>query len=241
MKLKEVSTIPVPIMPEDIKEALNANKITPLKYADKNELLINEELQKEEGYTFLDDGTALVAMTCPMPGITAEMIDWWMWWHPSDSRRYQAWFPGAHISINYPKKYASYYEQESMPEFRPNVNCPKETVGAMTTHCVISFKYPRDIGINEKLLKENGFGTVVCGHVGIKGLFAHTEMIHCYKETKDGLILISRFWMGEPMKNKFLKKKLITEKLAYGMAEHCYIEYRRLVRILPKLYAEYRR
>lgn len=178
-------------------------------------------------------------MICPMPGITDEMINWWMWWHPYNSKRYQAWFPGAHISIRYSKKYASYYEQEYMPAFRPNVNYPKETIGGMTMNCKISFQYPRDMGIDEELMKEKGFGTIVCGHVGIKSLFSHTEMIHFYKKTKDGLILISRFWLGELIKNKYLKKQFITEKTSYGMAEHCCIEYRRLAEVLPKLYETY--
>ena len=42
------------------------------------------------------------------------------------------------------------------------------------------------------------------------------------------------------MTNPMLRKMIITEDMAKGMAEHCCIEYRNLHEILPLLYEEYR-
>lgn len=68
----------------------------------------------------------------------------------------------------------------------------------------------------------------------------HTEMAHIFKQTDDGLFMISRFWLGKTMTNPMLRKLIITEDMAKGMAKHCCIEYRNLHEILPLLYEEYR-
>ena len=31
-----------------------------------------------------------VSCFCPMPAVTKEMIQWWLWWHPQENLRYQA-------------------------------------------------------------------------------------------------------------------------------------------------------
>jgi hypothetical protein len=38
------------------------------------------------------------------------------------------------------------------------------------------------------------------------------------------------------MKNPLLRKVVLTEDMAKGMAEHCYQEYRNLAAMLPELY-----
>ncbi|HIS63511.1 MAG TPA: hypothetical protein IAC14_14965 [Candidatus Scybalomonas excrementigallinarum] len=52
-------------------------------------------------------------------------------------------------------------------------------------------------------------------------------------------ILCRRFWIGKSLKNPLFRKLLLTAKAARGMAEHCCIEYRNLVEILPELYEKY--
>ena len=55
---------------------------------------------------------------------------------------------------------------------------------------------------------------------------------------ESGLDMFSRFWMGRPIKVKPLRK-IMTDDMVRGMAEHCCIEYRNLAEILPGLYKEY--
>ena len=31
-----------------------------------------------------------VSCFCPMPAVTKEMIQWWLWWHPQENLRYKA-------------------------------------------------------------------------------------------------------------------------------------------------------
>ena len=81
MELENLLNKPLPQIPPEISEALNKKQITKTSLENKNDILSNGELQTVVGYTEMDDGTYLVSMICPMPGITVEMIEWWFWWH----------------------------------------------------------------------------------------------------------------------------------------------------------------
>lgn len=241
MNLYELLNKPLPSIPSEIVEALNNCKVTKTTLDCKNEVLANDVLQSEIGYVKMDDGTYLVAMICPMPNITVEMIEWWFWWHTQDSLRYQVWYPGDHISIKYHKKDRAFFEQENVPEFVPNTQCPVERIGGMKMPLRIDFVTPEEFGFSRQIMQENNISKIVCGHVGaFNNLVKHTEMAHIFKHTEDGLFMISRFWLGNTMKNPLLRKLIITEDMAKGMAEHCCIEYRNLCEVLPMLYDEYK-
>lgn len=86
-------------------------------------------------------------------------------------------------------------------------------------------------------LIDNDVAITVCGHVGAYGgLIQHTEMAHVFFQREDGLLMTSRFWIGEKCRNRFIKKKIANISSARGMAEHCCIEYRNLAHKLPELY-----
>ncbi len=241
MLIKNLSEKPLPEIPTEISEALCENKITLLPFECKNDILSNTDLQKEIGFRKMDDGTYLVAMVCPMPEITTEMIDWWFWWHPQADERYQVWFPGEHLGIGYSKKQKEYFNQKSCPAFQNNTQYPTEKIGGASLPLRIDFVKPEEFGFSEQIMKENDIPKIVCGHVGVfNNLVKHTEMAHIFKQTENGLFMISRFWLGKTMKNPLLRKLIITENMAKGMAEHCCIEYRNLREILPVLYEEYK-
>lgn len=241
MNLQELLNKPLPQIPDEIEETLKAGHITKTTLDHKNEVLSNSKLQAETGYTKMNDGTYLVAMVCPMPNITVEMIEWWFWWHTQDSLRYQVWYPGDHISIKYHKKDRAFFEQPGVPAFVPNTQCPVERIGGMKMPLRIDFVTPEEFGFSRQLMQENHIPKIVCGHVGaFNNLVKHTEMAHIFKHTADGLFMISRFWLGNTMKSPLLRKLIITEDMARGMAEHCCIEYRNLCEILPVLYEEYK-
>ena len=241
MELRDLLNKPLPQMPTAIIDALGKKQITKTPLERKNEILSNAELQAEVGYTKMDDGTYLVSMVCPMPHITVDMIEWWFWWHTQDNLRYQVWYPGAHISIKYHRKDRAFFEQQAVPDFVPNTQCPVERIGGMKMPLRIDFVTPEQFGFSRQLMEENNISKIVCGHVGaFNNLVKHTEMAHIFKQTEDGLFMISRFWLGNTMKSSLLRKLIITDDMARGMAEHCCIEYRNLCEILPVLYKEYR-
>ena len=103
----------------------------------------------------------------------------------------------------------------------------------------IDFVTPEQFGFSPEIMQDNHVATVVCGHVGaFRGLIYHTEMSHIYFEREDGLFMVGRFWIGRLLKNGLLRKALLTEDTAKGMATHCCIEYRNLANKLPMLYRE---
>lgn len=241
MELQELLNKPLPQIPNELKVAISESKITKTPFECKNEILSNRDLQTEAGYIKMTDGTYLVSMVCPMPAITAEMIQWWFWWHAKDSLRYQVWYPGEHIGIKYHPKNKAYFEQPEIPAFSPNTHCPVERIGGITIPLRIDFVTPEEFGFSRQIMKDNNIPEIVCGHVGaFNNIVRHTEMAHIFKQTDNGLFMISRFWLGNLIKNPLLRKLIITENMAKGMAEHCAVEYRNLCEILPILYEDNR-
>ncbi len=239
MKIQELMKKELPEIPSEIANALGTKRITATVFKNKEQILYDELLQQEVGYQKLEDGNYLVSMYCPMPGITADMIKWWFWWHPQDSKRYQVWYPGEHFSISYKKKDIKYFNANICPDFRPNTQYPVERIGKLRMPLRIDFVKPESFGFSEKLMRENNIPIIICGHVAAyKGLIKHTEMAHIFKQTDDGLFMISRFWIGQTLKNPLLRKIVLTDATAKGMAEHCCVEYRNLAEILPYLYCE---
>ena len=237
--MKELLNKPLPAIPADIKEKLDKSEISLTYFNECDLILQSDSLQQEVGYKQFPDGSWLVSMVCPMPGISREMIDWWFWWHTQDSLRYQVWFPGSHSRNGYARKDRAYFEQETKPLFQPNSQFPVEEIGGTKMPLRIDFVTPEQFGFSKEAMDRGNIATIICGHVSaLGGLIPHTEMAHIYKQTEDGLFMFSRFWLGKTM-NPLLRKFVMTEKMARGMAEHCCIEYRNLAEILPGLYQKH--
>ncbi len=201
--------------------------ITPTEFKDKSTILHDKKVQDEMGYIKTKEGY-LVSMHCPMPDVTPEMFEWWFWWHPQESDRYKLWFPGSHLKIRYDSKDKDYFESHEFKGFKPNTQYPTEEIGGRKAEIKIEFQDPQAWGFDKT------DAAIVCGDVSTYGI-KHTRMAHMLI---DGA-LVSRFWMGEPIKSKILRNMLITHRLAYAMAEHCYVEYRNLARSLPSLYDDF--
>lgn len=241
MRIKDLMKKPLPEIPIDIAKQIADKKITLTDFADKNDILKSEALQNEVGFSKFKDGSYLVSMTCPMPDITPEMIEWWFWWHPQKSERYRAWFPVEHYSVGYARKDTDYFNCKAQPEFQNNTQYPTERIGGLPLPLRIDFVTPEEFGFSKDTMQQNNIPLIVCGHVGaINGIIRHTEMAHIFKQTDSGLLLISRFWLGKTLKNPLLRKLILTDNTAKGMAEHCCIEYRNLAEILPQLYKEFK-
>lgn len=239
MPMEELLTKPLPKIPEEIRKKLDASDITLTPYEDINRCLQDQALQQEIGYKQFSDGSWLVSMNCFMPGVTAEMIRWWFWWHPQEALRYKVWFPGSHFGIGYKRKDKAYFEQDTLPPFQPNSQLPVERIGGAKMPLRIDFVTPEQFGVSRKVMEDNHVPVIICGHVSaLGGLIPHTEMVHIFRQADEGLFMISRFWLGKTM-NPLLRKLVMTEYMARGMAEHCCVEYRNLAEILPQLYCKY--
>ena len=241
MKYEKYMEMPHASIPVDIAEKLQmAGGNSILEFEDKNKILTDDILQMEVGYSKMKNGDYVVSMYCPMPGVTAQMVEWFFWWHPQEKERYQLWFPGEHMDTGYEKSKEEYFHAKKMPEFQPNTQYPIERIGKVKMPLSISFVSPEEFGFDRKLMKEANVATVICGHVGaFRGILQHTEMAHVYLQREDGLLMVSRFWIGKRLKNQLIRKIMLTDEIAKGMAEHCCVEYRNLAKKLPMLYAEF--
>ncbi len=224
-------------MPNCDDELILQPTITKTSFEDKNNILTDTNLQKEMGFVKMDNGDYLVAMICPMPNVTKEMIDWWFWWHTQESIRYQLWYPTEHISISYAEKDKDYFTADKFTGFQPNTQYPVEKIGKLKATFEIQFEYPTTFGFSEELIHKNNVATIVCGHVGAFGL-KHSEMAHIFFHNEEGLFLVSRFWIGKLLKNPLVRKIVLNDKTAQDMARHCFVEYRNLAKKLPNIYRE---
>ena len=230
--------MPNAAIPDDIAPSIaDGGSIHPTPFEQKNAILTNAALQAEAGFVRMENGDYLVAMTCPMPGVTKAMIDWWFWWHPQENVRYRMWYPGEHERNGYGRKDAAYFNVPDMPAFQPNTQYPVERIGKQKMPLVIDFLTAEQFGFDSADMAKGNIAAIVCGHVGAyHNLVQHTEMAHIFFQREDGLFLVSRFWLGKRLKNPLIRHCMLTDDTAGGMAAHCCVEYRNLSRLLPTLY-----
>ena len=242
MPYEEYLRMPNAEVPPELTEALRTGgSVTPLSFADREQALLDPALRREAGFVRLPSGTWLVAMWCPMPGVTAQMVDWWFWWHPQDSARYRLWFPGEHLSIGTARRDAAYFDATEQPPFSPNTQYPVERIGGVPMPLRLDFVTAEDFGLPAAACREARVATTVCCHVGaFGGLVWHTQMAHVLFEDEGGLWMASRFWIGELLKNRLFRHAILDgDGMARGMAEHCCVEYRNLAAKLPDLWREF--
>ncbi len=251
-------TIPVP---EDVEVALKRGPMNPgdiLPFKDRNMLLDPGYDDVEIGYGFCPDGVQYAACLTDMPGITAEMIDWWFAWHPLHDIRYRIWFPPGHYgtSVADPERC-----RDSSLTYRErywhNKHTVIEDVGSGVSKLMIVFVTPEEFGFDASRFDEAKVGTIVCANVGspkILGGIFFTKMCHFVRETADGVEMRSRFWIGQDivkegkkadaLMNRLLNtsvfKKRALPRVARHVAHHCAAEYANLARLLPRLFEEYR-
>ncbi len=228
-------------IPAEIQEKINTpGRISQTAFEDKNNILLNTELQNEIGYTKMANGDYLVSVTLELTDVTAEMINWWFWWHAQDSERYKMWFPGEHFAVSYSRRNKAYFSRKSLPVFQENTHYPIEKIGKAPLPLSINFVSAEDFAFDKELMKKANVGTIICGHVGaVYDIVPHTEMAHIYFSTANGLRQVSRFWIGKRCKNPLIRKVILGDGIAKSMAEHCYKEYTNLARKLPDIYENF--
>lgn len=234
---------------------------TCLHAKDAWKLFLPGYLDNELGYSIFPDGTGYGASYCFMPGVTIEMIEWYMNWQfiqpPSVPKehgnlRYKIWCPGAHWSTGGDDeesnlkhagkgKYAdltmaerSRYTNDFMIHKSP-VDDTATRNSASSIDPVVEFK------VDPEIVNRPDFG-YACG-ASHSGLFTN---IHYYRYNKElgGVELRSRYWYGwglneagEVVSNIQNMPPQNIDELK-GCVLHNLEEYGHLADILPSLYAE---
>jgi hypothetical protein len=245
---------------EDVEATLKSGPIGPadiLPFDDINKLLDPGYHAVEVGYGFAPDGVQYAACLTDMPGVTAEMIDWWFAWHGLHDIRYRIWFPPGHygVRVEDPDKCRnsrlSYRER-----YWHNKYTVIEDVGDGPEKLMIVFVPPEEFGFDLSRFDESKVGTIVCANGGIPdilgGIFVG-KVCHFVRETADGVEMHSRFWIGQEIAiegkkegvlvNRLLNadsvKKRMLPRSAHHLAHHCAAEFANLARLLPRVFTEF--
>jgi DAPG hydrolase PhiG domain len=203
----------------------------------------------ETGWTTMDSGIVVVACLTDMPGVTAEMWDWWFAWHSCESARYKLWHPDAH---QYSAVGESRQQDRTLTDrqrYVGNVSFVDEYVGGQLTPLAIRFFDPSRLGF-----EESPGGTVIAARVGAgTAPVAFGWIVHQVRPTGDGAEMRSRFFLNhvahlelpagsvpEPPAGR--KPAGAPDMAALGMAllSHCAVEMNHLATFLPALHEEFR-
>ena len=197
----------------------------------------------ESGFAVAANGTGFVANKMFMPGVSAEMIDWWFGWHSVTSDlRYKLWDHDDH-----------YYARADKPDYVKDPSVPpaqktwgvnhnvRENIGLGPSDLFIRFRRPAELGFDEAKI-----GTPDClAMVSASGLGdTPAIMVHMAKAAEGGIDFYSRFWMGYSLEDNGEIVKLIPdgvsipEMVPRALYGHSIKEYSNLAAILPSLYAE---
>lgn len=225
---------------------MSSEQIVPLSGVDR--LLDPAPLAVETGWCFTAGRVGYVAVRTEMPGVRAEMVEWWFDWHPRDPDRYRLWHPLAHRDNS--------IEPPIVPGAKPHwgaVHHPVEDVGTGVVRARIVFLPPSAIGFSTDALDDPSVATIVCGYVGDDTRrLRHSVLAHVFLAGKDGLILRSHFWLGAAVRpclpsalaapiaaavnNRLVRRLALPADLPRSLATHCAEEFANLAALLPELY-----
>ncbi|HUW64581.1 MAG TPA: hydrolase [Spirochaetia bacterium] len=231
--------------PIDPAEALAIERI--------NDLLNPGYDEFETGYCVLPNGAGYVAVYTRMPGVTADMVNWWFAWHGLEDLRYKIWWPGGHFAVS-----LSAADREKVldpgrsvtQKFQGITHQVVEDVGTGVEQIAISFLTPEEMGFDldrfgapavAALVAANGLSSPADAPGGEPGTPA--VMCHLVREIPGGVEFRSRFWLGYRMVDKrpvlFLPAdRPVPENVLLGLARHDAHEYANLRAILPRIYGE---
>jgi hypothetical protein len=198
-----------------------------LTYERLNDLLKPGYLKSEIGYCILPDGTGYVSSIVKMPGVTAEMFDWWFTWHQLDPLRYKIWDHYVHYDVYVNDIAKKKLLSKKIPMHEKNwdiTHHANEDIGMGAMEIPISFVSPREFGFDMSQFKVPNVSTAICAIGGSK-------MVHIARSIDGGIELRTRFW--------FPAQANVPLALLKGLNYHALEEYTNLARILPMLYAEY--
>ena len=233
---------------------IDPSKALPIE--DINDLLNPGYFEVETGWCVLPNGAGYIANYTPMPGVTADMINWWFAWHSLEDLRYKIWWPDGHFSISLSDKDRAKVLDpgRSMTEKFQGIThyVIENTGGPSAEKIAISFKTPEEVGFDMSRFKSPNVETIVSANGAALMLNPPPEtpnhkspafMIHFIRRISGGIEFRTRFWLGYHIveqKPYFLLPKGVTipDSAPRGLAIHNVYEFSNLASFLPQLYEE---
>ena len=202
-------------------------------------LLDPEPIALEMGIQRLPSGQLHVAARTDMPRCKGHMFEWWFrfapdrqqyaWWHPIDhlSSRWLETTPSTHVGSTHVVE--EKLGGDDVYALQIRFIDEAETFGEAAAHA----------------RKRGDVSGLVCATIGFgddparddRGRPAGARLAHIARDTEDGLVLRSRFWLGAglglPPKET---AEAAPEGLGLGLMRHANTEFKYLARFLPSLY-----
>jgi hypothetical protein len=253
---------------DHVRDALLAGRL-PGEYAHEVDDVVRRLSARgqdvmETGWTRSSRGTLVVACLTDMPGVTAEMWDWWFGWHSTDSARYKLWHPGAHRFAAVAEDRSTDRSLTDRQRYVDNVSYVDEYIGGSLNRLAIRFVDPTRLG-----LPDHPGTTHICARVGTSDYpVAAGWLVHQVRPTEHGSEMRSRFFLGHPqildlpphsVSNpatarlltsragrltlapvaRLLGSRATADHLGHHLLHHCATEMNHLAAFLPGLYADF--
>lgn len=218
----------------------------------------------ETGWARTEHGTLVVHCLTDMPGVTAQMWDWWFGWHSTDSARYKLWHPDAHQFAAIGEDRSTDRTLTDRQRYHDNVSYVDEYIGSRLNRLAIRFVDPGTLGF------EDAVGTThICAHVGTSQVPVGIGwLVHQVRPTDHGCEMRSRFALGHgglldipahstsmPALARLMTNPVgrlvsgpvvsvasrysASDRLGHDLLHHCATEMNHLATFLPELYAEF--
>jgi hypothetical protein len=210
----------------------------------------------ETGYCVLPNGAGYLSVNNKMPGVTADMINWWFAWHSLEPLRYKIWYPPGH-------KKAIVNERARKRLLDPSTPAPLKFQGithqvvegisdSPPAHLWINFLPPEEMGFDMTRFHSPNVETVVGGFGINAGTFdvpppsfvrGGSIMMHFVRAIPDGIEFRTRFWIGYRFVDRVPVCVLppgiaIPENVPRGLFQHNIDEFSNLGSFLPQIYRE---
>ena len=197
-------------------------------------------LSLEMGVQRLDSGVLHVAARTDMPRCKGRMFEWWFRFAP-DTEQYAWWHPIDHVS--------SAWAETSPRTHVGSTHLVEERLGGEEVYALqIHFVDAAEIFGAEAVEAARASGDVsaiVAAQIGIGEEPARDErgrpnmgrMAHIARDTADGMVLRSRFWLGAGLDAPPEQlREAIPDAIGLGLMRHAHTEFKYLARFLPSLY-----
>lgn len=189
------------------------------------------------------NGVYQVSALTPMPGVDAKMVKWWFADYMQTSEHYKRWHPDAHLWMD--------WENKSPGDYVGASHLVHEYIGSDVHKLRIQFVPPEEILGDTSHLRPDD--VAVCARPGLlEKPINGGKMCHIIRNTDNGAVMLSRFWMGHVAKrdgndtkgsiegilgNTYLARMAALRKSSsLDLMRHAETEMGILAEFLPELY-----
>ena len=228
-----------------VTEALRAGPVphehfTPYEsYAEQ--MLRPGYLPVETGWTLFPNGVMGVAVLTHMPGVRADMWDWWFAWHSEEPQRYRLWHPESHMVAHWAQPLAPDAPRDDRGRYIGRTSLVREIIGGVDMHLAIRFLDPALVGMPHGSFD----GTLIHGRTSpMTNPIEGGCLLHQLRNTPDGCEMRSRFYrnlnpecIGAPPGTP--PAEVAVQARGPGLLAHCGEEMNHLSRFLAALHRDF--